>query len=178
MITLPPLPILVTERLTLRQLRPDDANELVILRSDATVNQYLDRPKTVNLEEAHQFVENINQNITEIPRYYWAISLHDDDRLIGTTCMFRINLETKLAEIGYELHPNFQGKGIMQEAVSAIINFGFNRLNLDLLLAFTKPENAASVRLLTRNNFRHDTDFQYATPKELGAYNCFFCKKS
>ena len=66
------------------------------------------------------------------------------------------------AEIGYELHPDHQGKGFMQEAIKAVMDFAYEVLELDCLVALFEPGNSASVKLLERNGFQHDRERKYA----------------
>jgi ribosomal-protein-alanine N-acetyltransferase len=62
------------------------------------------------------------------------------------------------AEIGYELFPDFQGKGIMQEATLKVIDFGIQHIGLNSIEAYTHCENQSSTRLLKKLNFkRHST---------------------
>ncbi len=58
------------------------------------------------------------------------------------------------AEIGYELLPGYQGKGLMQEAASKVLEFGFQHIGLDSLEAYTHTENQSSTRLLEKLNFK------------------------
>ena len=163
-----PFPELTTGRLLLRQLIAADANAISELRSNATVNQYLDRAKTTSIAEAAQFIEKINDSISRNQSLYWVITLEENNHLLGTICMWNINTEEDTAEIGYELHPDHQGKGIMQEAMKAVIDFGFNVVQLKIITAFTLPENIASVRSLKRHGFILDTSGKYADPNEQG----------
>lgn len=57
------------------------------------------------------------------------------------------------AFIGYVLHPNFQGQGIMQEAFINIFNYGFEILKLKSIYADVDPGNSKSINLLNKNNF-------------------------
>lgn len=83
------------------------------------------------------------------------LSINDRiDKLIGTICLWNINQENYSAEIGYELHPEWQGKGIMKEALSKIIDYGFQKMKLKEIEAFTNPLNDSSTRLLEKNNFK------------------------
>jgi len=61
--------------------------------------------------------------------------------------------DRKTAEVGYELLPNYHRKGIMSEALKAVLNFGFNELYLNEILAFTNKFNENSKSLLLKNNF-------------------------
>ena len=103
-INLTPFPNLSTERLTLRQLNLQDDNEIFFLRSDERVLKYLVIPKANSIEEARAFIHKINNGSA-----YWAICLKNETKLIGTICFWNISKEENKAEIGYVLHPGYQG---------------------------------------------------------------------
>jgi len=156
----PSFPNLTTSRLTLRQLKADDANEIFLIRSDASVNQYLDRPKANSIEDARIFIEKIRVGMLKKDSLYWAITLKNDSKLIGTVTLWNISVEEMKGEIGYELLPAFQGKGIMQEAIAEVLAFGFEKIGLKKIEAFTHARNEKSVRLLMRNNFSRDAELE------------------
>ena len=148
-----PFPNLTTERLTLRQLEIQDADELFALRSDEGVLKFLDRPKAASIDDAIQFIEKINNAIKKDESVYWAISLKNNHKLIGTICYWNISEDNSTADIGYELQPFYQGKGIMQEAVVKVISYGFETMKLNSINADLHPDNSPSVKLLERNGF-------------------------
>jgi [ribosomal protein S5]-alanine N-acetyltransferase len=148
-----PFPGLTTERLTLRQLQLTDENEIFALRSDKRVNEFLDRPKAESIEDARQFINKINKGIISNEVFYWGIILKNDLKLIGTICYWNISKEHFTAEMGFELQPGFQGKGIMQEAMVKIIDYGFAVMKLNSIDAETDPNNSRSIKLLERNGF-------------------------
>lgn len=149
-----PFPGLTTERLILRQLEISDGNELMALRSNALVNRYINRPPTITIHDTLAFIEKINNGIRWNEWVYWAITPRHNNRLIGTVCYWNISEEKASAEVGYEIHPDFQGKGLMLEALSEVIAYGFDTMKLSTIEAYTNPENGQSVRLLERFNFR------------------------
>jgi len=153
-----PLPIIKTDRLLLRGLETADATDIALLRSDARVNQYLNRPPTTTFEQAEAFISKIQKSVAENTSYYWAITLNSQPALIGTICLWNIDAELASAEIGYELHPDFQGRGLMREAVSAVLSFAFENRGFKTIAAVTTPENAASIKLLNSLNFYRDLD--------------------
>ena len=67
--------------------------------------------------------------------------------------MWNFSQDNKKAEVGYDLNPLFQRKGIMSEALKNIIAFGFNELRLNKIEAFTHKENESSKNLLEKNGF-------------------------
>ena len=146
-------PVLKTERLTLRQLVSSDDKEIFALRADDNVNKYLDRKPSKSIDDAKNFIKTINENIQRNDSIYWAITLNGTDKLIGTICLFNFSEDHSKVEIGFELLPDFQGKGIMQEAISKVIDFGFQHVGLNSIEAYTHSENKSSTRLLEKLNF-------------------------
>ncbi len=146
-------PEIKTDRLYLRQLIVSDWEIISYLRSDKLVNTYVDRPKAETREDAVAFIDKINNGIKEGQWLYWGISLKDNPKLIGTICLWNFSENGRVAEVGYDLHPEFQGMGIMNEALKNIITYGFKNLDLDLIEAFTHKKNESSRRLLEKNNF-------------------------
>jgi [ribosomal protein S5]-alanine N-acetyltransferase len=149
-----PFPVLKTERLTLRQLISSDDKEIFALRSDDNVNKYLDRKPAKSIDDAKNFIQTINENIQRNDSVYWAITLNGTDKLIGTICLFDFSNDNLKVEIGYELLPGFQGKGIMQEAASKVIDFAIQQIGLNSIDAYTHYENQSSIRLLEKLNFK------------------------
>lgn len=146
-------PILTTEHLILRQLETQDEEVIFFLRSDERVNKWLVAPIAQSVEEARDFIHKINTGISDNGWAYWGITLKNNNKLIGTICFWNISIEKNKAEIGYVLHPDFQGKGIMQEAIHKVIEYGFEKMNLRLIEAVLNPGNAKSITLLKKNGF-------------------------
>lgn len=144
---------LKTKQFYLRQLTADDATEIFYLRSDENVNKYLDRTRAKSLNDAEQFILTVNNSIKENKVLYWGIVPMDKDKLIGTICFWNFSDDYYSAEIGFELMPGYQGKGIMQEVLSEVINFGFHQLKLKTILGVVDPDNSRSVKILKKNNF-------------------------
>jgi len=151
-----PFPVLTTDRLTLRQLSPSDTTAIFALRSDERVNRYLDRPACRSLEEAAAFVEKINGGIEQGKSLYWVICLQENPLLVGTICLWNFSEDGQTAELGYELSPDFQGRGIMSEALGRVLAYIFGTLGLQTVEAYTHPENAPSEKLLRMHGFRAD----------------------
>ncbi len=137
----------------LRQLSIDDEQAIFALRTDPKVNQYLDRQPCSSNEEALNFINKINAHIEKGDVYYWAITLTATKKLVGTICLFDFSNENGSCEIGYELMPQYQGQGIMKEAIEAVINYVFDVLKLKKILALTHYQNQASTNVLLKFNF-------------------------
>jgi len=148
-----PFPVIDTERLVLRQLDVADAGELFLLRNHPIVMQYTHMQTHQNAAETAAFIELLLTNELKKVGITWAIVLKDTSKLVGTINYWNIEPENGLAEIGYILHPGFHGQGIMQETITAVIDYGFQSMKLKSILALPEADNAASVKLLKRNGF-------------------------
>ena len=155
-----PFPLLTTERLLLRRIEESDVNEIFILRSDKNVMEFIDRPAAKSIEEAALFIQKTNDLIKNNEAIQWAITLKNDPKLIGTICIWNISKEHHRGEIGYVLHTDVWGKGIMQEALTEVINFGFKIVKLHSIEANVNPNNIPSIKLLERNKFTKEAYFK------------------
>jgi ribosomal-protein-alanine N-acetyltransferase len=153
-----PFPVLTTERLILRCLELSDDQLLFKLRSNENVNKYIVRTKQKDIKEIRAFISKINDEINNNEWIYWVISLKDDPTLIGDICLWNFSDEKTVAEIGYELDPAFQGKGIMSEALKKIIEYGFMEIELQSIEAYTHKKNDNSTKLLQKYNFIQDAE--------------------
>lgn len=129
-----PFPSLITERLYLRQVNSEDEHEFYILKSDEEILKYLEA-KAKTFDEAQLFMKRLNDGITQNEWILWGITLKEMNKLIGTICLWNISADYSTAELGYELMPNYQGKGIMQEAVTTVLKYGFEVMKLHLIEA-------------------------------------------
>ena len=153
--TFTPFPILTTERLTLRQLVINDEQEIFTLRSDREINKYLNRQVSNTIEDARNFINMVNENINKNDSLYWAITLGDKNILVGTICLFGFSDENGKCEIGYELLTNFQGQGIMKEAVEKVIDYAFNTIKVQNIEASLHRDNQSSINLLEKLLFKN-----------------------
>ncbi|RZJ35872.1 MAG: N-acetyltransferase [Flavobacterium sp.] len=145
----PIFPLLTSKRLTLRKLSKDDAEAIFELRSNVEVNKYLDRKPAITMEDAVDFINSIVENSA----YYWAITKTGEDKLMGTICLFDFNEESSKCEIGYELLPNYQDRGIMAEAVKTVIGYALETLELKVIEGLPHRDNQRSVKLLQKLGF-------------------------
>lgn len=155
-----PFPLLETARLVLRQVQQKDVKEIFFLRSDDRVLKYLGRRPAKTIQEATKWIRQINDFEKNNEAITWAITLTQELKLAGTICFWNIRKEHYRAEIGYALHPAYQNRGIMQEAMKAVLDFGFKTMKLHSVEANVHPENASSIQLLERNNFVREGYFR------------------
>ena len=153
-----PFPELKTERLMLRQLTEDDTQDIFFLRTNEGVNRYIERPRPENINDAIDFILKTNNGIKQNEMIDWAITLKDAQKLIGTICLWNFSEDKTRAEVGFELKPDYQGKGIMNEALENVLEFGFKTVALASIDAYTHKDNISSIILLKKNNFEQNTE--------------------
>jgi len=155
-----PFPELKTERLVLRRILMEDAQALFEMRSDERVMQFLDRPRAKSIADAENLIRLIDHDIENNIGITWGVSLTGTSRLIGTMGFWNITKAHFRAEIGYLLHPDFQGKGLMIESAKKTINFGFREMGLHSIEANINPNNLRSAKMLENCGFVKEAHFR------------------
>jgi ribosomal-protein-alanine N-acetyltransferase len=86
--------------------------------------------------------------------------LKDTKAAIGSIAFWRLLKQHRRAEIGYHLNAAYWKRGYMQEAMEAVIRYGFQTLHLHSVEANITPGNEASQSLLLRNGFVREGFFK------------------
>lgn len=144
---------LETERLILKDINESHVEDILKIRSNEVINQFVQRKSPKNNYDALQFILTIKERTQNNQTYYWGISLKGQTHLIGTICLWNFSEDRKTAEVGYELLPDHHRKGIMSEALTAVLNYGFNQLHLQEIVAMTNTFNENSKGLLLKHDF-------------------------
>lgn len=146
-------PTLETDRLVLRQLKYEDGEVIQAYFTEELAKYYDWWPKTI--ADGRGFVRFFKTGYEEEQSIRWGITLKPYDKVIGT-CGFSDFDHFSRAELGYELSMEHWHKGIMSEALKALIPFGFNEIEMHRIQASIFPENTASIRLLERFGFKKE----------------------
>ncbi len=146
---------LLTERLLLREMTTADVNVVASYRTDPKYLEHYPR-SAYSRSECEEFVAKCMRWASEKPRckYQLAITLKDDGVLLGNCGIRCESIEVARGDIGYELSPQHWRQGLATEAVAAMVQFGFEALNLDELEARTVTANQRSIQVLSRLAFR------------------------
>ena len=83
----------------------------------------------------------------------WSFTIVFADALVGTVSLDRHDRMLKSANVGYWLRSDLTGRGLMTEAVSAIVEFAFETVGLHRLELHAAPENVASTRVAEKIGF-------------------------
>ena len=145
-----PFPVLETDRLVLRSISMDDAEDIFQLRTNEEAMKYINKPKLKSIDEVRELIKKMSDISMRIQ---WAITLKKEDRLIGTIGYHIIEKEHYRAEIGYMIHPQYWNSGLMTEALTKVIDYGFNDMKLHSIEAIINPDNEISRKILKKFKF-------------------------
>lgn len=149
-------PSLSTNRLQLRQILPTDAEALFAIKSDLEVTRHYGQEPHQSLSDTLAWIQRRQASYGQREDFAWCVTFKSEDTLIGACTLWNFDSGYHRAEIGYELHPAYGSQGIMTEAVSAILTFGFTELGLHRIEATPFAENAPSKSLLLKLGFRYE----------------------
>ena len=160
MSTSSPFPMLVTNRLALRELTVDDSENWFKNLSDDEVAVLIGMEPLENVEDSKSIINSFIDRYEKKNGMAWAIILKEDESFIGTCSYENIDSHNLSGEIGYDLLKEYWGHGFMAEALSAIIDYGFESLRLNRIEAHTAAINLASRNLLRRLGFFEEGIFR------------------
>lgn len=150
------LPEIETERLLLRKMTLADAGEMYAYSSLSEVTRHLLWSPHINIDETKGYIEYVLREYRRGDFADWGVVLKDTKAFIGTIGFAAVDTKNNSGEIGYVLNPVYQGRGLMSEAVKAILRVGFILLGLRRVQARIMEENISSARLVEKAGFRYE----------------------
>ncbi|PTA83563.1 N-acetyltransferase [Bacillus sp. Nf3] len=141
-------PTIHTERLILKQATIEDAEDMHIYLSNETVCRYMGIDAHESIEDTKGEIKWYDNIFKEQTGIRWGISLKDNPAIIGSCGFLNLEKQHCRTEIGYELHHDHWRKGIMSEAIAAVLRYGFQEMNLNRIEAIIDPENTSSIKLV------------------------------
>jgi RimJ/RimL family protein N-acetyltransferase len=154
-----------TERLVLRLLTAADVDDVYAWQSRQDVCRYLlfeprTRGRVVEKVAEYGAATALSKDNDYLEL---AVQLHNDEtaspRVIGTSYFSLHSVENASAEIGWQLHPDFMGRGYAAEAANAMLELAFDTLGLHRVYAELDVRNDASVALCRRLGMREEAHF-------------------
>ncbi len=150
------LPRIETDRLILRPLKMSDAGDMYAYARDPEVSRYVLWDAHRSIWETRRFLHFArNQYRKGFPASF-AVEWRESGRMIGTIGFMWVNPDYKSAEVGYSLSREYWNRGIMTEALSAILRFGFEVLKLNRIEAQYDIENPASGKVMLHCGMQYE----------------------
>jgi len=145
-----------TDRLLLRPLRESDADALLGVFSDPKVMRFWGTVPWASRDEALERIARDARRLEEGTDLRLGLERLSDAAFLGTCTLFDFNAQCRRAEIGYCLTAAAWGQGYMHEALTSLIQYGFEQLDLNRIEADIDPRNETSARSLERLAFRRE----------------------
>lgn len=156
--------MLQTERLLLRRWKESDFEPFAALNADSAVMEHF--PKTLSAEETRALIERIENRFDDDLFSLWAVEILREEQFIGFVGLWRPTFDahfTPCVEIGWRLAKSSWGHGYAPEAARAALQFGFEKVGLEEIVAMTATTNKKSMRVMEkigmtfdpRDNFKH-----------------------
>lgn len=157
-----PLTILETDRCILREHTLDDYEDICKLYQDDDMTAYMEP-----LYDKDEEIEYLNNYINYCYKFYgyglWLIIDKVTRQVIGRAGveLRESCADTTQLELSYQVGSNYQNKGIATEVCLAVIDYAFNILNKESIIARVDRDNIKSIRVLNKLGF---------TPYNSGVY--------
>jgi ribosomal-protein-alanine N-acetyltransferase len=149
-------PVLRTERLVLRQITESDGPGLFDVFADDEVTEHYAWDAFTSVEQGHALAVRTAEQFRQRQAIRWGLLLSGSPRIIGTCGYTRWNEENRFAVLGYDLARCYWRRGLMSEAVAAVLRTGFGRMALHRVEATVMAGNIASATLLERAGFQRE----------------------
>lgn len=143
-------PTFETERLTLRRLLVRDKDDMFEYAHKPEVTKYLLWSEHENVAFTAKYLKYLQTKYRRGEYFDWALVTKSENKMIGTGGFVTFDVDNNSAEIGYVVSDAYWGQGYATEAVRRIIEFGFEELNLNRIVARHMVGNERSGRVMTK----------------------------
>lgn len=157
-------PVLVSGGLTLQKIEESHLEEVFGIYDNDTVFEYCGIIPKHNKATVATMIGHFERDFLKRSRVKWGIFANNDkDTLAGIIEVFDFNQKVDMITIGYFLAEAHWGKGIASEAVSRVVRFLFQEVEVNRIQAEVMPANEPSKRVLLKNGFKYEGTLRQAT---------------
>ena len=144
------MPEIETSRLLLRRMNMKDAQDIFEYSRDPEVARHVLWTAQKHISEAKEYIRYMNRRYRDDLPSSWGIVDKDSGRLVGTIGYMAYSEENASVEVGYSLAHELWGKGLMTEALRAVINYTFDEMDINRIEAQHELDNASSGRVMEK----------------------------
>jgi RimJ/RimL family protein N-acetyltransferase len=157
-----------TPRLILRRWQEADRVPFAEMNADPVVMHYFEAPMT--RQQSDEAIERYLAAFDRDGFSFFAASLRDTGAFAGTIGLQIMrdvvpNLPQPAVEIDWRLAQSAQGKGLATEGARTILDFAFNKLGLNEVVAITALPNQASRRVMEKLGMTHRPELDFDHPR-------------
>lgn len=145
--------ILETKRLILKEPELSDFDDLVVLRTDPAVMQYIGTGTVQTREQVKTFLDNAKPYLEEYGLAFYSVFEKETGGFVGQAGLLHLGFDGTQSdiELAYRLNKKYWHQGYATELAKALIDYGFNQLSLPKILAIVHPENERSRRVMEKS---------------------------
>jgi len=153
--------ILETNRLLLREFEIKDAESFFELNLNPNVIKYTGNSAFKDIDEAKIFLENYSDyQKNGFGRWPVIIINKSTQKFLGW-CGLKYDENLNETDIGFRFFEHFWNKGFATYSAKACINYGFEKLNLKIIIGRAMKENMASIKVLEKIGLQYQRDFNF-----------------
>lgn len=151
------LPKISTERLLIRPIKESDAKDIFDYASNPVITKFLCWDAHKDLADTKKFIQTVLINYAYNKPAPWGVIYKENNKLIGTIGFDnKWDIENKCAELGYALSQEYWNKGLMTEAVTALLNYIFQNTDINRIEALIDVENIASQKICKKVGMEYE----------------------
>ena len=154
------IPIIDADAIRLRALESKDIADIHDIYSDEIAMEYWGSPPTSSAEQSRQLLNRDLKAVEDGQAMTWAIELKETGKLIGKCILWQYSECNQRAEVGYILSRDYWRRGLMTQALQAMIDYAFTSLEIHRLEADTDDNNNGSLALLEKLGFQREGFFR------------------
>ena len=166
--------ILETKRLVIKEPSASDFDNLLALRTDADVMQYIGNGSVQTREQVKEFLDNAKPYLDKYGLAFYSVFEKDTGNFVGQAGLFHLgfNVNQPEIELAYRLHKKFWHQGYATEIAKSLIEYGFSKLSLQKIIAIVHPENERSRKIMQKIGMTYYGMIDYKETK-LPCYEIF-----
>ncbi|MBN1971528.1 MAG: GNAT family N-acetyltransferase [Candidatus Delongbacteria bacterium] len=146
-------PRLETERTILVEIKEDCSKDLFEIYGNDEVMKYMQSKTLVKLDDMKEKIRNWQEMFRTGKGYRWAIKLKDSGKIIGTIALHYWDFKNSRIELGADINPFYQGRGLASEVTKKVIAYGFENLKVHRMELRCDPRNIASIKIAEKLGF-------------------------
>lgn len=150
------IPVLESERLLLRPITIEDAEDIYEYATDKDVAEFVIWDVHKNKQETLDFINVALNQFSQKQSITWGLELKSEKKIIGTIAFVNVYLNHECAEVGYALSKKYWNRGFVTEAIKAVIKYGFDELSLNRIEAHCEEANIGSWKVMEKAGMKYE----------------------
>lgn len=166
-----------TDRLILRRYVIEDADAMYKnWASDSEVTKFLTWQPHSSVDVSRSIIEDWLKEYSDEKYYHWAIVFRDNgNEPIGDISVVQMNEDISMVHIGYCLGRAWWRRGIMSEALKAVMDFMFDTVEVNRVESRHDPMNPNSGKVMQKCGMKYEGTLRSADRNNQGICDaCYY----